>query len=300
MSCEQVREQLMELDVADFDTIPHLGGCPACRHLADEIRRAERGATAHVEAFAHAGSFEEDWAAALHAARPRRRWWALGATGLAAAAALLLALRVGWEGTPATLPLPDPTPAIAPADAPAEPIAEPPVAPDTPARPVASPPVPRPAPRPRPRPARSRPAPRTAPRLPEPAPAPLQPTAPTPEPAPAPLQPAVPPPATAPEPHPAAEPSPVTEPPPVAQPPEPSLLVVEIQVAGSGYTAASLRCPGHRGRAELRGSVLVASIPDATCTARITGGGPPIQAQLRPGRYALIAGADGIQLVPGP
>ncbi|HHO50599.1 MAG TPA: hypothetical protein ENK18_06910 [Deltaproteobacteria bacterium] len=71
-------------------------------------------------------------------------------------------------------------------------------------------------------------------------------------------------------------------------------------MADSGYTSASVRCPGHRARATLQGTVLSARIPDALCTVRLTGGGPPLQAELRPGRYVLSQGGGGAQIVPGP
>ena len=295
MTCRDVRQQLMDLDVSEFDAIAHLATCPDCRRLADDIRRAEGGLVSHVEDFAHGGGdFDEAWAAAVGAATGRR-WWP-AAAGIALAASLIVAVRVGLEVRPPPIDAPvTHPPAAAPIPSPGtpEPAPAPPVAPEpspaiAPARPAMAPPPPRPAPR---RPVRPMAAPAPAPE-------------PPPEPAPPPAlvaPPAVEPPPQAPavDPLPAVLPAPPPRPSPSApEPAEPS-MPLQIEVGATGYTGAVLSCAGQRQRARFDGAVLSASVPPGGCEVRLKGAGPAVLT-LAPGRYRLEADGGSVRAVPQP
>lgn len=148
MSCEDTREQMMELDAAAFDQLTHLQHCASCRALADQIRAAESEMGAHVSDFVQRGDFDAQWKAARAQARPpprrRPRWWLLAAPALAAAAVLFVVLPPPPD-TPEQLPVPLPipeaeAPEVAAPAAPAPPEPAPRPAPRRPARPPPPPP----------------------------------------------------------------------------------------------------------------------------------------------------------------
>jgi hypothetical protein len=74
MTCDDLRERLLEGELADPDLTQHLSRCAACGELAAALVRAESDLRQHLEDFVNAPTLDAQWAKALDRARPMPRW----------------------------------------------------------------------------------------------------------------------------------------------------------------------------------------------------------------------------------
>lgn len=112
MTCNDVREQLLELSVDQFDTLAeHLDRCPACAALADRIRHQENEMNAYIDDYAHA-PFDPT---VTRPSNVRRLRWPIASTAMALAAAAALWVAAGGPPVPSGEPV-EPGLAAAPAD----------------------------------------------------------------------------------------------------------------------------------------------------------------------------------------
>lgn len=105
MSCTQIQQLLLQLPTSRFPELSeHLGACPDCRSLADEILTREQHVDQYLDDYIYAETFDAALAQAravvpAAASGPAVGRWIMPAlVGLAAAAAVALALRGGPSG----------------------------------------------------------------------------------------------------------------------------------------------------------------------------------------------------------
>lgn len=268
MSCEHCQDALMELEPSEWSTLDHLQSCEACQAFADEIRSMDAAMADEVDAFADAGSFEDDWASAkiqaAEAAGPanRGRWFSIGALAtLAAAAAILFVVIPEVALKPPISPDPIAAPAVAPVEVAPTPAAEP--------EPPPAAATPRPSPRPRARPA---PSPRPAAAPPPPAAEPEQ--------------------VGEPEESTASEPTPSAD--PVAKAPGGELL--QVTVSG-GPATLKVSCPsGFRSSEVANEHVSLDGLPPERCDLTVDG---QAVGKVEAGRsYTLVKVGDRWRLKP--
>jgi len=116
MTCETVRQRLLEIDLDEIDSLtPHLARCPDCAALVERIRVAEADLARRQEEFVtKTAALDAQWAEALTQVDDRRRSLSTSLTG---AVLVFVALLVAVLATRPPLP-PEPGDAPVAASAP--------------------------------------------------------------------------------------------------------------------------------------------------------------------------------------
>lgn len=118
MTCETVRDHLLELDTDRFVELDdHLRRCPGCAELAAAIRATEHDLRQHLEDFVTTQTLDAQWATALEQAGAPPRRWPLGLHSalLALATAAVITVALLPHGPPPPAPPPSATSATIPA-----------------------------------------------------------------------------------------------------------------------------------------------------------------------------------------